>query len=154
MHPHHCPSAPARFWNHPQQTSPPCCRPARPLQHKLFGGTGFPLGTGSAVPSTPADAKFPPQGDRPHIPIPPAQPMAETTLPDPDVQSDLSHLMHLGKGQVKSKQDSGEGGAAFWVEVRARAVAQAAGTVLKPWEGRPEELEQFSQARQCWDCAL
>lgn len=80
--------------------------------------------------------------------------MAETTLPDPAVQSDLSHLMHLGKGQVESKQDSGEEDAGFWVDVRARAVAQAAGTVLKPWEGRPEELERFSQARQCWDCAL
>lgn len=127
-----------------------------PLQHTLFGGTGFPLGTGSAVPSTPAEAKFPPQGDRPHIPIPSAHPVAETTLPDPAVQRDLCHLMHLGKGRdkwnpsttlEKRVQVSGE-------RVRARAIAQAAGTVLKPWEGRPEELDSFSQARQCWDCAL
>lgn len=55
--------------------------------------------------------------------------MAETTLLDPAVQRDLSHLMHLGKGQVESKQDCGEVDAGFWVEVRARAVAQAAGTV-------------------------
>lgn len=80
--------------------------------------------------------------------------MEETTLPDPAVQSDLCHLMHLGKGQVESRQDSGEEDAGFQVEVRARAVAQAAGTVLKPQEGRPEELDSFSQARQCWDCAL
>lgn len=125
-----------------------------PLQHTLFGGTGFPIGTGSAVPSTPADAKFPPRGDRPRIPIQPAHPVEETTLPDPAVQSDPCHLMHLGKGQVESRQDSGEEDAGFQVEVRARAVAQAAGAVLKPQEGRPEELDSFSQARQCWDCAL
>lgn len=55
---------------------------------------------------------------------------------------------------MESKQDSGEEHAGLWVEERARAVAQAAGTVLKPWEGRPEELDLFSQAKQRWDCAL
>lgn len=55
---------------------------------------------------------------------------------------------------MESKHASGEEDAGFQVEVRARAIAQAAGTVLKPWEGRPEELDSFSQARQCWDCAL
>lgn len=107
---------------------------------------------GSAAPSTLTDANFPPQGDRPHIPVP--SHAAETTLPDLAEQSDLCHLMLLGKGQMESRQDSGEEHAGLWVEERARAVAQAAGTVLKPWEGRPEELDLFSQAKQRWDCAL
>lgn len=84
-----------------------------PLQHILFGGAGFPLGTGSAVPSTPADAELPPQEDRLHISIQLAYPVVETTLPDPAVQSDLCHLMHLGKGQVESKHDSGRRGCRF-----------------------------------------